>query len=356
VGWLRIVIVVMGVGVGAVVAPTGSAAVLYRTPNAIIASTVASGRLAWIEANKSFTCAHVYRRRALAGSRVRVTKCRPLNQGDFPWIRLVGVRVYWDEQFPRPPSDSVRTTVALGHARAVGSWSVPCAPIGCTPNSTGKELGPVAVGDGALLYSVFDLSFDASGNGSVVGGKVRRAVTAVGGGVQHFTVAGAPAAALLDQAGKRILEVPAVMPSNSITQSQTLQLRHDRSGKLVWSTTFTGTVIAVALSGKYAITLVLPSTGGMRMRAYDAGSGTLIRSRVPRYRVRQIGVAGPRVVFTFAHSVVLWNVRHNLVRRLVRYRKSVPAYLAISGRLVTWLQGTASESIIRGVVLRPLPP
>ena len=49
--------VVIGVGIGVVLPASGSAAVLYRTPNVIVASTAASGRLAWIEANHSFTCA-----------------------------------------------------------------------------------------------------------------------------------------------------------------------------------------------------------------------------------------------------------------------------------------------------------
>jgi hypothetical protein len=359
VGWLRIVIVVMGVGVGVVVAPSGSAAVLYRTPNAILASTAASGRLAWIEATHSFKCAHVYRRRALGASRVKVTHCRNLDRNDLPWVRLVGARVYWDERFRfSPPSDTVRTADDLGHMKLlVGSWSVPCASIGCTPSSTGKQLGPIAVGDGALFYTVFDWSFDTSGVGSVVGGKVRRAVTGPRSGVRHFTVAGAPAAALLDQAGKRILEVPAVTPGNTITPSQILQLRHDRSGKLAWSITFAGTARAVALSGEDAITLVKTPTGRMRIRAYDARSGTLIRTLVLAHsRVREIGVAGPRVVFAYPRRVMLWNVRHNLLHQFQHTSQTFPANPTISGRLVTWRQSTPFGSTIHGVVLPPLRP
>jgi hypothetical protein len=357
VGLLRIVMVVIGVGIGVVLPASGSAAVLYRTPNVIVASTAASGRLAWIEANHSFTCARVYRRSVPATSRVRLTTCRKFNDGLFPWVRLVGARVYWDERSPSPPSDSVRTIVATGHGKAVGHWSLPCTPIGCTPNSTGEQLGPVAVGDGALFYTVRDWSFDPSGNGSVVGGSVRRAVTS-GGGVQHFTVAGAPVATLLDQADKRILEVPCITPSNAITPSQILQLRHDRSGKLAWSITFTSTARAVALSGDYAITLVTPPTGGvhMRIRAYDARTGTLIRSLVVNSRVREIGIAGPRVVFADPRRVMLWNVRHNLLHQFQHTNAAFPENPTISGRLVTWLQATPYQSTIHGVVLPALKP
>ena len=299
-----------------------------------------------------------YCRSVPATSRVRLTTCRKFNDGLFPWVRLVGARVYWDERSPSPPSDSVRTIVATGHGKAVGHWSLPCTPIGCTPNSTGEQLGPVAVGDGALFYTVRDWSFDPSGVGSVVGGSVRRAVTGSGGGVRHFTVAGAPVAALLDQADKRILEVPCITPSNAITPSQILQLRHDRSGKLAWSITFAGTARAVALSGEDAITLVKTPTGRMRIRAYDARSGTLIRSLVlVNSRVREIGVAGPRVVFAYPRRVMLWNVRHNLLHQFQHTTNAAfPANPTISGRLVTWRQSTPFGSTIHGVVLPPLRP
>ena len=93
-----------------------------------------------------------------------------------------------------------------------------------------------------------------------------------------------------------------------------------------------------------------------RIRAYATTTGVLIRSLVVRPGVFEIGVSGPRVVFAYPHSVMLWNVRHNLLRRLALTGKSSPGDLTISGRLVTWLQRSLSESTIRGVLLPPLQP
>jgi hypothetical protein len=59
-----------------------------------------------------------------------------------------------------------------------------------------------------------------------------------------------------------------------------------------------------------------------------------------------ISIVGPRVIFAYPRWIMIWNVRHNLLRRLRRTPHAVHN-LAADGRLVVW----NTQHTIRGVVL-----
>jgi hypothetical protein len=172
-------------------------------------------------------------------------------------------------------------------------------------------------------------------------------VVAPNGAISRPLVPGAPGPAFLAHAARRLLEVPGVISNFQIAPTTTLELRGDRSGKLRWSKSFTGTARAIALSARYAVTLVHPSSGAPRIRAYGAGAGALVRSLVVRPTVLStISIAGPRVIFAYPRWIMIWNVRHNLLRRLRRTPHAV-RNLAVDGRLVVW----NTPHTIHGVVL-----
>lgn len=338
-------------GVGCIWPAAGAAQVLYRTPSLISRLTATSGRLAWAQQRPGAPCFRLYRRRVFGTTPTRVTRCRlnsrPIGRGSRTWVRLLGTHVFWSE-------------TGLGNTE-VDEWVYSTLPTGrrdptvytinCGGSSGGgKLLGPIA--PGALSYSVFSVITDGA-CGSLSGtGVVRRIVVTAGGSVRHPLVPGAPGAALIAQAGRDLLEVPAVINSNGVQRGTTLELRGDRSGSLRWSTPFTGTARAVALSQRYAVTLVRPATGAPRIRAYATGSGKLVRALPLRATVLPMAaVSGPRVIFAYPRWIMVWNVRRNLLRRLRRTPRAV-RNLAADGRLVVW----STPHTIRAVLLPRAAP
>jgi hypothetical protein len=325
---VRLLLGAMVFGVACTWPAAGAAQVLYRTPSLISRLTATSGRLAWAEQRPGAACFRLYRRRVFGTTPTRVTRCRlnsrPIGRGSRTWVRLFGTHVFWSE-------------TGLGNTE-VDEWVYSTLPngrrdptvytINCGGSSGGgKLLGPIAVG--ALSYSVFSVITDGA-CGPLSG----------------------PGAALIAQAGRDLLEVPAVINSNGVQPGTTLELRGDRSGSLRWSTAFTGTARAVALSQRYTATLVRPATGAPRIRAYATGSGKLVRALPLRATVLPMAaVSGPRVIFAYPRWIMVWNVRRNLLRRLRRTPRAA-RNLAADGRLVVW----STPHTIRAVLLPRAAP
>jgi hypothetical protein len=330
---------------------TGAAQILYRTPQRILRLTARSGRLAWAQERPGTQCFHLYRRGDFGTAPRRMTKCRldPQTQrGQLAWVRLVGPAVFWDEtgNGNTEADHFVYSTTGVGRVKGRTTYTVTCGG----SSGSGKTLGPLAAG--APYYSVFTVTTD--GACALMGGTgvVRRLVVEPGGAISRPLVPGAPGPAFLADAARRLLEVPGVISNFRIAPTTTLELRRDRSGKLRWSKPFTGTARAIALSARYAVTLVQPSSGPPRIRAYGAGSGKLVRALVVRPTVlRTVSIAGPRVIFAYPRWIMIWNVRHNLLRRLRRTPHAV-RNLAVDGRLVVW----NTPHTIHGVVLPAAGP
>jgi hypothetical protein len=334
--------------VGAIWPATGGAQTLYHTPDRILRLTASSGKLAWAQERAGTICFHLYRRPVFGTVPQRLTNCRldPRGRnGRLVWVRIVGPRVFWDEtgNGNTEADHFVFSTTGLGKVTQPTVYTINCGG----PGGAGKTLGPLA--PGAPYFSVFTVNTDGQ-CGLVSGtGVVRRIVVAPGGGISRPLVPGAPGPAFLADAAHRLLEVPGVISPFQIGPTTTLELRGDRSGKLRWSTSFTGTARAIALSARYAVTLVQPPSGTPRIRAYATSSGTLVRALVVRPTVlRTVSIAGPRVIFAYPRWIMIWNVRHNLLRRLRRTPHAV-RNLAVDGRLVVW----NTPHTIRGVVLPP---
>ena len=347
----RLYVVLAVAGLGAVWPATGAAQVLYRTPDQILRLTATSGSLAWAQERAGTRCFHLYRRHAFGTVPHRLTKCRldpDSSRGTLAWVRLVGPRVFWDEtgRGNTEADHFVFSTTGLGMVTRPTVYTINCGG----SNGSGKTLGPLAAG--APYYSVFTVTTD--GDCALLSGTgvVRRIVVAAGGAVSHPLVPGAPGPAFLADAAQRLLDVPAVISNFSIAPTTTLELRGDRSGRLRWSTPFTGTARAVALSAKYAVTLVQPPTGAPRIRAYATGSGALVRALAVRSTaLHTVSISGARVIFAYPRWIMVWNVRKNLVRRL-RETPHVVRNLATDGRLVIW----NTQHTIRGVLLPPATP
>jgi hypothetical protein len=349
---LSMYVVLVVVELGAMWPATGSAQILYRTPERILRLTASSGRLAWAQQRAGTQCFRLYRRSDFGTTPQRMTKCRldPRTQGrgQIAWVRLVGPAVFWDETGGgNTESDQfVFSTTGLGMLKQPTVYTINCGG----SSGAGKTIGPLA--PGAPFYSVFTVTTDGACGLLSGTGVVRRIVVDPGGAISHPLVPGAPGPAFLAHAGHRLLEVPGIISNFQIGPTPTLELRGDRSGKLRWSTSFTGAARAIALSARYAVTLVQPSTGPPRIRAYAPGSGRLLRSLAVRQTVlRTVSMAGPRVIFAYPRWIMIWNVRHNLLRRLRRTPHAV-RNLAVDGRLVVW----NTPHTIHGVVLPAAAP
>jgi hypothetical protein len=343
----RVCVVLAVAGLGAVWPATGAAQILYRTPDQILRLTATSGSLAWAQERAGTQCFHLYRRRDFGTAPQPMTKCRldPRgSRGELEWVRLAGPDVFWDES-GRGNTEAdhfVYSTTGVGKLKQRTIYTINCGG----SSGAGKTLGPLAAG--APYYSVFTVTTD--GQCGLVGGTgvVRRIVVAAGGAVSHPLVPGAPGPAFLAVAAKRLLEVPAVItPANGIGPTTTLELRGDHSGRLRWSTPFTGTARAVALSGKFAVTLVQPPTGRPRIRAYANSTGTVVHALVVRPTVLPtVSISRARVIFAYPRWIMIWDVRDNLLRRLRRTPHAV-RNLATDGRLVVW----NTQHTIRGILL-----
>jgi hypothetical protein len=333
-------------GLGAAWPASGAAQVLYRTPEQILRLTASSGRLAWAQERAGTDCFHLYRRGDFGTAPQRLTKCRldpDSSRGRIEWVRLVGPDVFWDEtgRGNTEADHFVYSTTGVGMVTPPTVYTINCGG----SSGAGKTLGPLAAG--APYYSVFTVGTDGDCGLLSGTGVVRRIVVGPRGAISHPLVPGAPGPALLTHTAHRLLEVPGVVSNFQIAPTTTLELRGDRSGKLRWSKTFTGTAKGIALSARYAVSLVRPSSGAPRIRAYGAGTGALLRSLVVRPTVLPtISIAGPRVIFAYPRWIMVWNVRRNLLRRLRRTPHAV-RNLAVDGHLVVW----NTPHTIHGVVL-----
>ncbi|HKV66791.1 MAG TPA: hypothetical protein VJN72_01795, partial [Gaiellales bacterium] len=211
---------------------------------------------------------------------------------------------------------------------------------------SGKLAGAIA--PAALVYSVFTVQTDGS-CALLSGTGVLRRIVVAGGHTQRVLVPGAPGAAMLAVSGRNLLEAPAVIASFDIEPGQTLELRGVVSGTRHWSSAFTGTLRAVALSPSYAAALVRTASGSDRIRAYAAASGVLVRSiPVKATALSMLAMVGPRVVFAYPGGIMIWNVRTNRVHLLQRTHAAAHNLLA-DGRMVAW--NTAHT--IQGIRLGP---
>ena len=342
----RVCVVLAVAGLGAVWPATGAAQVLYRTPDQILRLTATSGSLAWAQERAGTNCFHLYRRREFGTVAERLTKCRldpDSAHGQLAWVRLLGRHVFWDETGGgnTERDNSVFSTTGPGMLRGPTNYTVNCGG----NFGSGKTLGPLAAG--APYYSVFTVKTDGDCGLLSGAGVVRRIVAGAGGAVSHPLVPGAPGPAFLANAAKRLLEVPGVVTDYQIAPTTTLQLRGDQSGRLRWSRPFTGTARAIAVSAKFAVTLVQPPTGRPRLRAYANSTGTVERALVVRPTVLPtVSISRARVIFAYPRWIMIWDVRDNLLRRLRRTPHAV-RNLATDGRLVVW----NTQHTIRGILL-----
>jgi hypothetical protein len=342
----HVCVVLAVAGLGAVWPATGAGQVLYRTPDQILRLTATSGSLAWAQEREGTNCFHLYRRSDFGTVPQRLTRCRldpDSSHGTLAWVRLVGRHVFWDETGGGNTEwdNSVFSTAGLGMLRGPTNYTINCGG----SSGSGKTLGPLAAG--APYYSVFTVTTD--GDCALLSGPgvVRRIVVAAGGAVSHPLVPGAPGPAFLADAAQRLLEVPGVIANFQIAPTTTLQLRGDRSGRPRWSRPFTGTAKAIALSAKFAVTLVQPPTGKPRIRAYANSTGTVVRALVVRPTVLPtVSISRARVIFAYPRWIMIWDVRDNLLRRL-RRTPHAARNLATDGRLVVW----NTEHTIRGILL-----
>jgi hypothetical protein len=344
----RVYLVLAVAGLGVAWPATGAAQVLYRTPDQILRLTGTSGTLAWAQERAGTHCFHLYRRRVFGTVPQRLTKCRldpDSSRGTLAWVRVAEPAVFWDEtgRGNTEADHFVYSTTGLGMVTRPTVYMIGCGG----SSGSGKTLGPLAAG--APYYSVFTVVTDGDCGLLHGTGVVRRLVVAAGGAVSHPLVPGAPGPAFLADAAQGLLEVPGVITNFEIAPTTTLELRGDHSGRLRWSTPFTGTARAIALSAKFAVTLVQPPTGKPRVRAYAAGSGTVVRALVVRPTVLPtVSISRARVVFAYPRWIMIWNVRDNRLRRLRRTPHAV-RNLATAGRLVVW----NTQHTINGILLAP---
>jgi hypothetical protein len=319
--------------------------VLYRSSARISRLTVSGGRMAWAE-QVSRTCVRLFRRRVVGATPVRVTRCRlpsqPVASGH-TWIRLIGPHVFWDEtgRGNTEVDEWVHSTLPGGRRMPV-TYAILCGG----SSGAGKLLG--AVSARALVYSVFTVQTDGDCGVLSGTGVVRRTVVA-GAGARRVLVPGAPGADMLAVSGRSLLEVPAVVSTRGIWPGSTLELRGLHSGNRRWSSAFTGTPRAIALSPSYVATLVRTPAGAARIRAYAAATGALVAALPVKSTILpMLATVGPRVVFAYPRRIMVWNVRAHTLRVLRRLH-AFPHNLLADGRLVAW----NTHHAIRGVRLAP---
>jgi hypothetical protein len=322
----------------------GAGQVLYRSSARISRLTVSGGRMAWAERVAGTDCIHLFRRRVVGTTPVRVTGCRLPSErigSSHLWIRLIGPHTFWEEtgQGNTEVDEWVYSTLPGGRRSPV-TYTILCGGT----SGAGKLLGAVAAR--ALVYSVFTVQTDGACDVQSGTGVVRRTVV-VGGHSRRVLVPGAPGAATLAVSGRSLLEVPAVISAAGIGPGPTLEVRGLLSGSRRWSAAIAGTARAVALSPSYAAALVRTAGGGVRVRAYAAATGALVASLPVKSTILpMLAMAGPRVVFAYPSRIMVWNVRAHTLRVLRRLH-AVPHNLLADGRLVAW----NTHHTIRGIRL-----
>ncbi len=266
---VRAGIALLALGAACVWPAAGSGQVLYRSSARISRLTVSGGRMAWAE-QVSRTCVRLFRRRVVGKTPVRVTRCRlpsqPVASGH-TWIRLLGPHVFWDGtgRGNTEVDEWVYSTLPGGRRMPV-TYTILCGG----SSGAGKLLG--AVSARALVYSVFTVQTDGDCGVLSGTGVVRRTVVA-SAGARRVLVPGAPGADMLAVSGRSLLEVPAVVSTRGIGPGSTLELRGLHSGNRRWSSAFTGTPRAIALSPSYAAMLVRTPAGAARIRDVRGGDG-----------------------------------------------------------------------------------
>jgi len=322
----------------------GSGQVLYRTTARLSRLTVSGGRMAWGQQVAGTSCVRIYRRPQLGGTPARVTKCRPQSRPFLTtlrmWIRLDGRHVFWEEAGAgNTEADEWVYSTLPGGRRSPAVYTINCGGVG-------KVAGAIA--PGTLVYSVFTVQTDGS-CGLASGTGVLRRIVVAGGHAQRVLIPGAPGAAMLAVSGRNLLEAPAVIASFDIEPGQTLELRGAVSGTRRWSSAFTGALRAVALSPSYAAALVRTASGSVRIRAYAAASGALVRAiPVKATALSMLAMVGPRVVFADPGRIMIWNVHTNRLHLLQRTQAAAHNLLA-DGRMVAWNTGHT----IQGIRLAP---
>jgi hypothetical protein len=222
------------------------------------------------------------------------------------------LHIAWADQIQT--YDETLTKVLVPNGRG-GRWRIAYIYVDCggqTCSEGGRMLGPLASGDGVVLYAVDDVVPPANCDPSVrecvpvvSGGRVRRVRYSPGGGYAT-TIPGTQAAAALATAAGRLAEqvfTPQGDPAPMI------QIRDVVSGALEATVPVPGTLDTMAMSHD-ELALIVRSTGGNDLIRYDAATGLLLGSTPlgPTVDKHTLAINGRRILYQTSHGMEIYRI------------------------------------------------
>ena len=225
------------------------------------------------------------------------------------------LHIAWARAAPSAYSETISERVgrrpgAHGRRPARLALFVDCGIDGCV-GATGRTLGPMASGDGIVLYTVNDVTAPATCdptttcNPFVTGGRIRW-IHYVAAGVHATTIPGAPVAAKLATAGGRLAEqtfTPQGVPT------RTIQIRAVATGTLVAAITLNGTIDNTAMSQK-ELAVLTTSPAGRALVRYNAATGALLGSTPLPAAVdrRTLDISGTRILYQTPAGMFVYRI------------------------------------------------
>ena len=282
-----------------------------------------SGDAAWLQVNATGRCYRVHRGRLLLHQNIAVTAC-DTPRGPTTVDGMIGpivasaatptgrLHIAWSQHWESHSETSASVYVPAGRHRRelIASTFVACGDDGCF-GGTGRTLGPMASGDGIVLYTVNDVTGQPTCNPSqtcnplVTGGRIRR-IHYTASGAHATTVPGAPVAAALVTAGGRLAEqtfTPQGVPT------QTIQIRAVDTGALLATIPVGATIDDMAMSQK-ELAVLATGSGGRELLRYGAATGALLGTTpLPAATDRHtLGIDGNRILYQTPRAMFVYRI------------------------------------------------
>jgi hypothetical protein len=333
-----------------------------RTTAVVESLSPDDNQLAWLE-EPDIRCARVYRYSFVTRERTQLTRtrCSGSSGGQFGPLVLSGRRAYWahveggntEEQW------AIETAARPFAVSKIARGSMQCGGPGeCNDcGQLGTGLGPLAGGDGTLVYSTYDL-VGAPGcpapQPGLVSSSATYRVTATSSGFHRSKVPGARGGALLAFGSGRIALVPYANGQPTTQPESRVEIRDAVSGTLVGELRPVGEIEAIAVWRGWAAVLVKDPAGQRWIERYTVFGGPRVgRTAVGPAVGRTLDIGGGRIAYCVGPEVRVIRLDtgiSHLVKTLVRK----PGDVEIEGNRVVWYTTHAGGSTIAQVLLPTL--
>jgi hypothetical protein len=129
-----------------------------------------------------------------------------------------------------------------------------------------------------------------------------------------------------------------------------VEIRNARSGAMISSFSPTGTVLALAFSGRRVASLAKLAGGDRRVEIHSARTGALQRTLPVSRRIAAFDLAGKQLVYRVGKAIRLFDVESGELRTVARMNGH-PLGLSIEDRRIVWAENRANGGVVRSIVL-----